>query len=43
MFTEGFAVFVEELRVGSLQPPDELRGVTLAGIDLVALGMNLKQ
>ena len=30
-----FAVFVEKLRVGSLQGPSELRGVTGADVDLV--------
>src|SRR5580704_6629103 len=43
MFAEGFAVFVEELGVGSLQRPSELRGTLLTDIDLIALRMNLKQ
>src|SRR5712692_1749851 len=43
MFTEGFAILVEELGVGSLQGPSELRGVTPAGVDLVALRMDLEK
>ncbi len=43
MFAEGLAMLVEELGVGSLQCPSELRGITLAGVDLVALGMNLEK
>ncbi len=43
MFTEGFAILVEELGVGGLQRPSELRGVTLAGIHLVALRMDLEK
>jgi hypothetical protein len=43
MFTEGFAILVEELGVGSLQRPSELPGVTLAGVDLVALRMDLEK
>src|SRR5229473_3767772 len=43
MFTEEFAILVEELGVGSLQGPSELRGVALAGVDLVALRMDLEK
>ena|ERR1700720_165499 len=43
MFAEVFAIVVEELGVGSLQRPGELRGVTLAGVDLVALGVDLEK
>jgi len=40
MFAEGLAVLVEELGVGSLEDPGVLRDVLLAGVDLVALGMD---
>jgi hypothetical protein len=43
MFAEGFAVLVEELRIGRLQRPSELPGVTFAGVHLIALGMHLEQ
>jgi len=43
MLAEQFAVFVEELGIGSLQRPSELRGVTLADVDLVALRVDLKK
>ena len=43
MLTEGFAVLVKELRVGSLQGPSELRGFTFADVDLVALRMDPKE
>src|SRR5713101_8449858 len=43
MFAEGLAILVEELGVGSLQRPSELRCVALAGVDLVALGMDLEK
>src|SRR5580704_863146 len=41
MFTEGFAVFIEELGVGSFQPPREFRGTSLADVDLISLRVNL--
>src|SRR5229473_1442394 len=43
MFAEGLAILVEELGVGSLQRPSKLRAVSLAGVDLVALGMDLEK
>ena len=43
MFAEGFAVFVEELGVGSFQRPRKFRGAFLADVDLIALRMNLKK
>src|SRR5258708_5642163 len=43
MFAEWFAILVEELSVRSLQSPGELGGVALAGVDLVALRMNLEK
>src|SRR5258708_17438544 len=43
VFAEGFAVLVEELGVGSFQRPGELRGVTLAGVDLIALRVDLEK
>jgi hypothetical protein len=43
MLAEGFAVLVKKLRVGSLQRPSELRAVTLADVDLVALCMDPKK
>ncbi len=43
MFSEGLAVFVEELSVGSFQSPSEFGRISLAGVDLVALSMDLKQ
>jgi hypothetical protein len=43
MFAEEFAILVEELGVGSLQRPSELRGVTLLGVHLVALRMELEK
>jgi hypothetical protein len=41
MFAEGFAVFVEQLGVGSFQGPGELRGIAFADVDLIAFRMNL--
>jgi len=43
MFAEGFAVFVEELGIGSFQRPSELCRVAFARVDLIALGMDLEQ
>src|SRR5271169_5566568 len=43
MFAEGFAVFVEELGVGSFERPSELRRVGFARVDLIALRMDLEQ
>lgn len=43
MLAEGLPVFVEESGVGSFQIPNELRGIALAGIDLVAFRMNLEK
>jgi hypothetical protein len=43
MFAEEFAILVEELGVGSLQRPSELRGVTLLGVHLAALRMELEK
>src|SRR5579859_1181330 len=43
MLTEGFAFGVEKLGVRSLQRPGELRAITLATVDLVALRMDQKK
>jgi hypothetical protein len=42
MLAERFAVLIEKLSVGSFQGPGELGGIAFAGIDLVALGMDLE-
>jgi hypothetical protein len=43
MFAEWLAVLVKELRIGLLQRPAKLRAVGFAGVDLVALGMDLEE
>ena len=43
MFAERPAILIEELCVRSLERPGELRAVTLTGVNLVALGMNLEE
>ena len=43
MFAVWFAILVEELGVGSFQRPSKLGAVSLAGVDLVALGMDSKE
>src|SRR5258708_9836721 len=43
MPAEEFAILVEELGVGSFQRPSEFPGVALAGVDLIALGMDLEK
>jgi hypothetical protein len=43
MFTEGLAIVTEQLCLWSLQRPRELRAVSFAGVNLVALGMNLEE
>jgi len=43
MFAEGFAVGVVEVGVGSFQDPSEIRAIGLAGVDLIALGMERKE
>ena len=43
MLAEGFSVFVEELGVGGFQRPCELRGVGLAGVDLIAFRVDLEE
>jgi hypothetical protein len=40
---ERFSVFVEELRVGGLQSPSELRDTLLADVDLIAFGVDLEK
>jgi hypothetical protein len=42
MFAEGFARLVEELGIWSPERPSELRGVTVAGVNLVALRVDLE-
>jgi hypothetical protein len=43
VFAEGFAVLVEELGVWSLESPCELSAIGFAGVDLVALGVELEE
>ena len=43
MFTDGLAVFVEELGVGSFELPEKRRGTFFTGVDLVALGVELEE
>jgi hypothetical protein len=43
MLAEGFSVFSEELRVGLLERPAKTRDSFLAGVDLIALGVEGKE
>jgi hypothetical protein len=43
MFAEELTVGVEEIGVGGLQGPGELRAIGFAGVDLIALGVQGKE
>ena len=42
MFAEQFAILIKKLRIRNLQRPGKLRRITLARVNLIALGMHLK-